>query len=132
MLEVGDQIHLGTVTFDQATVERYLAAVEDEALSRLNREGGTAWVPPMAMAAQFSAAVSQMQLPLEALHTAQELEFFGPVPLGRQITGQARVVGSRQRSDLALIHLELEGRDANNAVVLRGRTTLLWPKEGTE
>ncbi|MFQ5880234.1 MAG: hypothetical protein ACE5IZ_08690 [Dehalococcoidia bacterium] len=127
MLDVGSELRLGPVKFDQATVARYLTAVEDEATSRLNSATDEAWVPPLAVAAQFSTAVSQLQLPLEALHTAQELEFLALVPIGSEVTCHIQVVARRQHGDIAFVHLEFESRDVGGTVVVRGKTTVLLP-----
>jgi hypothetical protein len=127
VFEVGREIDFGTVRFDEGTVTRYLTAVQDEAMARLNRSSGEQWVPPLAIAAQFSKGVSEMDLPLEALHTGQELDFLKPVAIDSEIRCTGRVVFNRQRGEVALVQIEFEGQDAMGDIVIHGKTTLLLP-----
>jgi hypothetical protein len=129
MFEAGRELDFGTVRFDEATVSQYLIAVLDEAMTELNDTGADAWVPPLAIAAQFSKGVSEMDLPLEALHTGQELQFLKPVAVGSEVRCSGRIVSNRQRGEIALVQLDFETRDDGGDVVMRGTTTLLLPAE---
>ncbi len=131
MFEAGRELDFGAVRFDEATVSRYLVAVLDEAMAELNGAGEGAFVPPLAIAAQFSKGVSEMDLPLEALHTGQELEFLKPVAVGSEVQCSGRIVSNRQRGEIILVQLEFETRDAEGDVVMSGKTTLLLPAEAS-
>lgn len=125
--DVGRELDFGTVIFDEGTVARYLTAVQDETLTELNTSGAGAWVPPLAVAAQFSKGVSEMDLPLEALHTGQEMDFLNPVPVGSEVHCTGRVTSNRQRGDIALVQLEFEARGNAGDLLVQGKTTLLLP-----
>jgi len=128
-LETGHQLSAGSFVLDDAAVARYLEAVEDEALPRLARAEGKAWVPPMAVAAlALRSLMEEMTLLAGAIHGSQELGFLRAVEAGGRIACRAWLSHRSQRGGYWVLAVEMEGADESGQPVLTGRLTVMVPR----
>jgi hypothetical protein len=84
-------------------------------------------VPPLAVLAHaLTALQTRISLPDGALHTGQEIEHASEVRAGDQLwmTGRIAQRSERQGAVISVIELEI---GTNDAVAMRGRTTILAP-----
>lgn len=122
-LPKGHEFSSTTFTLTSDDVARYLAAVEDHNAIYLER--GLA--PPLCAAASaLGALLELLELPAGTLHTGQELDVRGGVPIGATLTLSGRVAQRSERAGVVIISLdfELTPSGASDAV-LSGRTTVV-------
>ena len=109
----------------QLTVEdvaQYLAAVGDGNSIYLER----GLTPPLAVAALGLGALLQtIELPAGTLHSGQELEVRGGVPIGAELTLTGSIVQRSERAGLVISVIEFEMAAA--AATIAGRTTVVAP-----
>ena len=127
-LEKGHQFPATSFVLDEEAVARYVEAVEDEALPRLAKAEGKAWVPPMAVAAlALRSLMEEMTLPAGSIHASQELEFVRAVETGERVTCRTWLGHRSQRSGWWVLAVEMEGADESGQAVLAGRLTVMVP-----
>ncbi len=104
-------------------VSRYLDAAEDP--NALYLERGLA--PPLAVAAlALGALLGMIELPPGALHTAQEMEVHGGVPIGATLTLTGRIAQRSERAGLTISVIEFAVTPGGSAsAALTGRTTVV-------
>jgi 3-hydroxybutyryl-CoA dehydratase len=113
------------VALDAATVQRYLAATEDDN-ALYWRDGAIAMVPPLAVAAlAFRGIAQELALEPGSLHTGQELEFRRPVAVGERLTTAARVTASSKRRGFTALSVEVAATDPDGEIPLLGRMMLM-------
>lgn len=108
------------VELSPAVVTKYVEAVEAPP---------SGFVPPLAVAAQSLAALTQeISLPAGTIHAAQDFQFFKLVPVGSEVKCQARVGRKLSRGGMRMLVLELETRDEAGETVQLGKATLVLPE----
>ena len=113
------------VALDAETVQRYLAATEDDN-ALYWRDGALAMVPPLAVAAlAFRGIAQELALEPGSLHTGQELEFRRPVAVGERLTTAARVTASSKRRGFTALAVEIAATDPDGEIPLLGRMMLM-------
>ena len=128
-LEKGHRFPVVDFLLERETVARYLAAVEDQALSPLAEAEGKAFAPPMAVAAfALGALMEALALPAGAVHASQEFQFLRPAFVGERITTSAWLAHRSQRSEWLALTVELEATGDGGEPVLRGRVSALIPR----
>jgi hypothetical protein len=107
---------------------RYLAAVEDANPIYLQR----ALAPPLAVAAAaLGLLLESMELPAGTVHTGQELEMNGGVPIGAELTMTGSIAQRSERAGMAIVVIEFSVTVEGAATpALRGRSTVLAPVGG--
>jgi hypothetical protein len=126
----GYELPAARFRLDADDVRRYLEAVEDRSNAYGQGPEGSAWVPPLAVAAlALRAVLQQVELPAGALHASQDVEFRRPVPPGVALRSRARVA---QRSEMrgavvSVIEFEVEEEGTPGAAVV-GRATVVAPR----
>jgi hypothetical protein len=102
---------------------RYLDAVQDT--NTLYRERSLA--PPLATAAlALGSLLETLELPAGTLHTGQEIEMSGGVPIGARVTLRGRVAQRSERAGLIISVLEFDlTPEGAAAPALSGRTTVM-------
>ena len=123
----GEKLDLGRWVVSKELVRDYLGAVED-ALPIYNE---TEAAPPMALSAwALGALLNALSLPPGTIHASQELEFKGPVRLGQEVSCSARLSRPMRRGDWQFISAEFILCGEGSEVLLRGKSTVLVPREG--
>jgi hypothetical protein len=107
-------------------VAAYLDAVQDA--NGIYRELGLA--PPLGVAAAaLGALLELLELPAGTLHTGQEIEMRGGVPMGCTCAVRGRIAQRSERAGLVIAALEFEITLAGSREpALVGRTTVMMPK----
>jgi len=114
-----------TFTLTPEYVLRYLDAVEDGNAIYLER--GLA--PPLCAAASgLGKLLDLVELPAATLHTGQEVEVRGGVPIGAAVTLTGRIAQRAERAGMAICALDFELTPAGaGGPALTGRATVLAP-----
>jgi hypothetical protein len=116
-----------TVSFELTAddVRRYLAAAGDGNAIYAER----ALAPPLAVAARaLGALLETVELPAGTLHTGQEVEAHGGVPIGAALTLTGRIAQRSERAGYVIAVIEFEVTPAAAAgPALTGRTTVMAP-----
>lgn len=122
-LPKGHEFPPATFILTAEDVIRYLDAVEDS--NALYLERGLA--PPLCVAASaLGGLLELLELPPGTLHTGQEIEVRGGVPIGVSLTLTGRIAQRSERGGMVIsaLDFELTPQGANDPV-LKGRTTVL-------
>jgi hypothetical protein len=124
-LAKGHEFPRATFALGPDDVLRYLDAVEDGNAIYLER--GLA--PPLCAAARaLGSLLELLELPAGTLHTGQELEVRGGVPIGATLALTGRLAQRSERAGMVICALDFEVTPAGaSAPALRGRTTVLAP-----
>jgi hypothetical protein len=103
----------------------YLNAVQDTNPVYLDRR----LAPPLAVAARaLRALLDVMELPAGLLHTGQEMEAHGSIPIGSDLTLAGRIAQRSERAGLLISVIEFEVTPAgSNVAAVTGRTTVMAP-----
>ena len=126
-LTPGQQIVDKALAISATVTEAYRLAVEDSA----SPDDGS-FVPPTAVAALALAAVmDSVSLPAGATHTAQELEFTAPVPLGASLQCTAEVSQNSVRGGARFLTLQFKVSNEGVAAIT-GRSNILIPIAGAD
>ncbi len=119
-----------TLQLTAEDISRYLSAVGDDGAIYLER--GLA--PPLAVAALgLGALLETIELPDGTLHSGQELEVRGGVPLGAGLTLTGSIAQRSERAGLIISVIEFELTAAGEGGgAIGGRTTVVAPKSEAE
>jgi acyl dehydratase len=118
------EIKLGVSTASEGLVRQYLKAVGDTRLEYFESD----LVPPLALAAYaLGALLEKLALPSGAVHSLQEMETLGPVKMGEEISGVARLERPRRRGSLQFTTASYTLQKANGQQVQTGKSTVLVP-----
>jgi hypothetical protein len=122
-LPKGHEFPPATFILSAEDVIRYLDAVDDR--NALYLERGLA--PPLCVAASaLGGLLELLELPPGTLHTGQEIEVLGGVPLEVPLTLTGRIAQRSERGGMVISALDFElTPQGANEPVLRGRTTVL-------
>lgn len=122
-LPKGHEFDIGAVDVSPDGVERYLAAVEDA--NTLYAEHRLA--PPLAVAAlALARLLDVIELPGGTLHTGQEIEMHGGVPIGATLSMRGRIAQHAQRAGIVIIVIEFALTALDSSIPsLTGRTTVM-------
>lgn len=122
-LPKGHEFPATTFTLTADGVARYLEAVGDT--NAVYAERGLA--PPLAVAAQaLGALLAVLELPAGTLHTGQEIDSHGGVPLDTELTLTGRVAQRSERAGMVICAIEFQVTpSAASEAALSGRTTLM-------
>ena len=117
------QFDIGAVDVSPEGVERYLAAVEDT--NNIYAEHRLA--PPLAGAAlALAQRLNVSERPGGTLHTGQEIEMRGGVPIGASLSMRGRIAQRSQRAGIVIIVVEFALTAIDSSVPsLTGRTTVM-------
>jgi acyl dehydratase len=116
------EIKLGVWTASEESVRQYLKAVGDTRLEYFESN----LVPPLSLAAYaLGALLEKLALPSGAVHSLQEVETLGPVKLGEEISGVARLERPRRRGGLQFTTATYTLQKANGQQVQTGKSTVL-------
>ena len=104
-------------------VIRYVDAVEDGNTVYLER----GMAPPLCVAASaLGGLLELLELPPGTLHTGQEIEVQGGVPIGVELTLTGRIAQRSERGGMVITALDFElTPHGANEPALKGRTTVL-------
>ena len=129
-LPKGHRFSPTTLQLTAEDVARYLSAVGDDSAIYLER-GVT---PPLAVAAlALGALLETIELPDGTLHSGQELEVRGGVPLGAELTLTGSIAQRSERAGLIISVIEFEVTAAGEAGgAIGGRTTVVAPTNAAE
>jgi acyl dehydratase len=91
-------------------------------------------VPPMALAARtLGLLIEKLGLAPGTVHTSQEVTALKPVPIGRQITAEAKPSRPLRRGQWEFLSVAFTLREHRNGEtgesVLKGKTTVMSPVE---
>jgi acyl dehydratase len=126
-LTTGYQFAPVSLQLDSDKVKAYLSAVED----RNSIYGDSNVVPPMAVAALAMTAMSSgLVLPPGAIHVSQNLEFYGTVKIGENLTSHAVVSRKVERGKFHMLNIGINVKNQNRKTVLSGETGFILPLEG--
>jgi hypothetical protein len=121
---------LNSATFDVGTgdIESYLAAVGDS--NNIYASSGLA--PPLALAARaLGTLLETLELPAGTLHTGQEIDVRGGLPIAGRVSMRGRIVQRSERAGLVIAVLEFDlTADGASEPGLTGRTTVAMPAGG--
>ena len=136
-LPAGYTFPADTLTLDPATVQRYLAATDDDnALYWHDGNGAPRVVPPLAVAAlSLRAIAAGVSLAPGSIHSAQDLTFHRVVAVGETLQARARVVMASKRRDFTALAIEstVGAADTNGEpAAISGRMTLFAAPGQTE
>ncbi len=123
-------------SYEELTPGQELAPVEytldPEAVASYVEAVGAAecrYVPPLAVAARAIASLADLvELPPGTIHASQEFDFSGLVPVGAQVTCNAKVHKKLSRGSMRLLTLELRISDRAGQLVQRGLSTVVIPE----
>jgi len=120
-LASGHRFPPATFELSASFVYKYLRAVDGS---------GDGFVPPLAITACAIAAMTKA-VPVPpgtiAIHAAQELEFFKPVPIGATIDCHIGVAQKIARGKMSMLVLDIEILDKGKEKVQSGRATIALP-----
>ena len=121
-LQKGHQFPATNVQLSADDIRAYLDAVEDA--NGVYLERGLA--PPLAVAAlALGALLELLELPAGTLHTGQEVEAHGGVPIGATLRLSGRIAQRSERAGLVISVLEFElTAGGSDAPAIVGRTTV--------
>ncbi len=126
-LPAGYTFPADTPTLDPMTVQRYLAATDDDN-ALYWRDGAPRVVPPLAVAAlSLRAIAAGVSLAPGSIHSAQDLAFHRVVAVGETLQARARVVTASKRRDFTALAIEstVGAADTNGEpAAISGRMTL--------
>jgi hypothetical protein len=90
------------------------------------------YVPPLALGAfALGGLMDRFKVPGGLVHTGQEYDFIEPVPIGERVEVGIVVVSNSERRGARMVVFAIELR-AHDAVVGRGRTTVMLAPEGVD
>ncbi len=113
-----------TYQMNLSAVTKYLEAVDQ--LDEWRSSSMAACVPPMALAACAMSAMSKLfTMPAGAIHTAEDLEFYKPVPIGAIVSCHARVGRKSGRGKFQMLTLEMEILNEQNEKVISGQASII-------
>ena len=121
-------LSLGHWTATPEFVAEYLDALDSQ--SALYTEHNL--VPPMALAARtLGLLIEKLGLAPGTVHTSQEVSALKPVPIGQQISAQAKPSRTLRRGDWEFLSVQFtlyENLDGETGEpVLKGKTTVMSP-----
>ena len=115
-------LDLGWVSTDDSSVLSYLRAVGDE----LPVYQESRLVPPLyVVALALGQILQRASLPSGAIHSLQEFDLLGPIPLGCEVRAKAWLERHRVRGDLRFMTFGVSAEDAEGGPAMATRTTLL-------
>jgi hypothetical protein len=122
-LPKGHELPSTTFGLTRDDVRAYLDAVADANSVYVD----TGLAPPLAVAARaLGALLEVLELPDGTLHTGQEVEAHGGVPIDSELSLSGRIAQRSERAGMVICALEFAvQRDGTTA--LSGRTTVLTP-----
>lgn len=126
-LPKGHQFPPTSLQLTDEDVARYLAAVEDESGIYLER----GLTPPLAVAAlALGALLESIELPAGTLHSGQELESRGGIPLGAALTLSGSIAQRSERAGMVISVIEFSVTAAGEpGGAIQGRTTVVAPAD---
>jgi acyl dehydratase len=118
------EITLGAWKVGEESVRQYLKAAGDMHLEYFEAN----LVPPLALAAYaLGALLEKLALPPGAIHSLQEMETLGPVKMGEEISGVARLERPRRRGGLQFTTASYILQKVSGQQVQTGKSTVLVP-----
>jgi acyl dehydratase len=118
------EITLGAWKVGEESVRQYLKAAGDMHLEYFEVN----LVPPLALAAYaLGALLEKLALPPGAIHSLQEMETLGPVKMGEEISGVARLERPRRRGGLQFTTASYILQKVSGQQVQTGKSTVLVP-----
>jgi acyl dehydratase len=118
------EIKLGVWRAGEESVRQYLKATGDTHVEYFESD----LVPPLALAAYALAALlEKLALPPGAIHSLQEVEALGPVRMGEEINGVARLERPRRRGGLQFTTASYTLQKVNGQQIQTGKSTVLIP-----
>jgi len=124
-LPKGHEFDIGAIDVTLDVIERYLDAVADA--NAVYRESMLA--PPLAVGASaLGALLDVIELPGGTLHTGQEVDVHGGVPIGTRCSMSGRIAQRSERAGMVIMVIEFAVTPSGaTAPALVGRTTVLAP-----
>ncbi len=105
-LPAGYTFPADTLTLDPTTVQRYLAATDDDNALYWHEDAPRV-VPPLAVAAlSLRAIAAGVSLAPGSIHSAQDLTFHRAVAVGETLQARARVATASKRRDFTALAIE--------------------------
>ena len=107
-----------------SSVHKYLEAVDH--LEEWQSSPMAKYVPPMALAACAMSTMSKLfTMPAGAVHTAEDLEFCKPVPIGAIVSCHVKVSRKSGRGKFQMLTLEMEIFDDHNERAVFGQSSIV-------
>tara|TARA_Y100000590_G_scaffold396892_1_gene478010 strand:- start:10042 stop:10434 length:393 start_codon:yes stop_codon:yes gene_type:complete len=110
-------------SLDESFVRHYLQSTRDKAATK-----NIKFAPPMSLAAlAVRAAVNDLQIPGGTLHLTQEVEFFGPFPIGESIFCTATLLQNSVRAGMRIMVIGLVIKNNTESQIMSGKSTITLP-----
>ncbi|HAL46961.1 MAG: hypothetical protein FI707_10040 [SAR202 cluster bacterium] len=125
-LSPGQTISRHTYVVDDAMVDRYVDAVQDESHMATERE----LAPPMSIAAlSLTGVVQDLQIPGGTLHVGQEFQFSGAVSVGATLECVATLKTNSIRGGWRFMVVDSVVTEGGNRLVMTGKSTITLPED---
>ncbi|MAX04306.1 MAG: hypothetical protein CL883_03175 [Dehalococcoidia bacterium] len=88
----------------------------------------TNFAPPMSLGAlAVRAAITDLEIPGGTLHLTQEVEFFGPFPIGETISCSAKLLQNSVRAGMRILVIGLLIKNSAGLQLMSGKSTITVP-----
>ncbi|MDP6798253.1 MAG: MaoC family dehydratase [SAR202 cluster bacterium] len=125
-LSPGQTISRHTYVVDDAMVDRYVDAVQDESHMATERE----LAPPMSIAAlSLTGVVQDLQIPGGTLHVGQEFQFSAAVSVGATLECVATLKTNSIRGGWRFMVVDSVVTEGGNRLVMTGKSTITLPED---
>ena len=125
-LSPGQTISRHTYVVDDAMVDRYVDAVQDESHMATERE----LAPPMSIAAlSLTGVVQDLQIPGGTLHVGQEFQFSGAVSVGATLECVATLKTNSIRGGWRFMVVDSVVTEGGIRLVMTGKSTITLPED---
>ncbi len=122
-LKPGQIISTQQFNLDKAFIDDYLESTSAEKAENYSRSA-----PPMALAAlAVRAAITDLQIPGGTLHLTQEVEFYGPFPVGDTIECTAKLQQNSVRAGMRILVIGLSVENSVGFQLMSGKSTITVP-----
>lgn len=122
-LKSGQIISTQQFILDKAFVDDYIKSTSDSA-----DKSCVDFAPPMSIGAlAVRAAITDLKIPGGTLHLTQEVEFFGPFPIGETISCSAKLLQNSLRTGMRVLVIELSVESNVGLRLMSGKSTITVP-----
>jgi hypothetical protein len=122
-LKPGQIVSTQQFILDKTFLDGYIKSTSDTAGNSC-----VDFAPPMSIAAlAVRAAITDLKIPGGTLHLTQEVEFFGPVPVGETISCSAKLLQNSLRSGMRVLVIELSVKSNGGSHLMSGKSTITVP-----
>lgn len=110
-------------SLDRTFIDDYLKSTSES-----TDEIYTNFAPPMSLGAlAVRAAITDLEIPGGTLHLTQEVEFFGPFPIGETISCSAKLLQNSVRAGMRILVIGLLIENSAGLQLMSGKSTITVP-----